>query len=83
MNASANWLKRLTDKTLPAVVRVVAANKLAGSDVRANFCGIAIDETDDPAVRCAVIEQMPAWGHYMAVNFLLQSIPERSSPGCR
>lgn len=62
------------DRAQPASARVEAARRLARDcrtyEVQRVFCEIAAEEDEDPVVRCAVVEEMPAWGHYSAVNFL-------------
>ncbi len=62
------------DRAQPGSVRIEAARRLAGEcrtyEVRRLFCEIAAEECEDPVLRCAVVEEMPAWGHYSAVNFL-------------
>jgi hypothetical protein len=62
------------DGAQPASARIEAARNLARVcrtyEVKGVFRGIAIDDDDDPVVRCAVIEELPAWGQSAAVNFL-------------
>ncbi len=69
-----DWTNQLMDRAQPASARVEAARRLARecrtNEVRTVFCKIANEDSEDPVVRCAVVEEMPAWGHYSAVNFL-------------
>src|SRR3954470_23957664 len=75
-----DWTNQLMDRAQQTSARVAAARRLARYcrtyEVRKLFCEIAIEEDEDSVVRCAVVEEMPAWGHYSAVNFLYRGFQD-------
>src|SRR6266481_123053 len=72
---------RLIDREQPATARAEAAQKLAREcrdyTVWQTLCSIARDEDEVPAVRCGVVQALPHWNRYAAVNFLTRAFKNR------
>ena len=72
-----DWTNRLIDRAQPATARAEAAQKLAREcrdyTVWQTLCSIAYDEDEVPAVRCGVVQALPDWNRYAAVNFLTRA----------
>jgi cell wall assembly regulator SMI1 len=68
---------QLTDRSLPASVRVEAARRLPLEcreySVWTALCSIVVEEQEDLVVRCGAVQAIPDWSHHAAVNFLTRA----------
>ena len=68
------------DGAQQSTARVEAAQKLAQEcrdySVWQTLCSIVASEDEDPVVRCGLIQALPNWNRYAAVNFLTRARTE-------
>jgi SMI1 / KNR4 family (SUKH-1) len=77
----SSWIARLNSRTELVPARVEAVQRLVlecrGDAAWRLFCRIAVEEDDDPDVRCAVVEAMSQWGHPETYGLLTRAFGNR------